>query len=557
MKKQHKIIIIIAAIIIFSIGYYLRAYIPLHKALPLSPYEAYTSEHNQTILNKGPAKDFTDKTARYPTSFFLARFLNPIFSNLYIIYILGAIIIFFLGREITNKNLGGFLAFSLYALAPENLLQYMRTIGSSGTCYIFMWASLLFFIRYLKTQNSSQVQNFGSRKPKNFLGNKKNYNLALFIAFCLLTLTSYHTGATAMIMLLIGLAISLFYSSSKAEGSETSYKIDKKIILSFIIIAVFYIFWIKTFDPSQFMIVINSFKGTSNISIFIIIFSAILFIGCLFLLGKIKFLQSEYLPLIVLVPAAILIFSKFNFFGFLLSLGVKNYYSSPTTLNNYIAQALLTHVYLLILLPVLFKKQSKPESLVLKGWFIGLILISGGLVMEHYYARIFDYSFPLMFVLFSLYWCKKKKFRIFIIAATIILLISSQLIIYNDPFTMRRYYNQEEAESVKNIIALNISSEKIIASDLRTAALFSYFGKKDIKFGRADYELHDTLFYEYKNKNLTELKIDYVILSESMKTIVYAMSFETTPLSDTSFDYYKNNFNEIYNDGLMYVYEIK
>lgn len=119
---------------------------------------------------------------------------------------------------------------------------------------------------------------------------------------------------------------------------------------------------------------------------------------------------------------------------------------------------------------------------------------------------------------------------------------------------MRRYYNQEEVESVKNIIALNISSNKIIASDLRTAALFSYLRKKDIKFGRAGYELHDIIFYEYEN--LADLEIDYVILSESMKTIVYAMSFETRPLDKEVFNYYKNNFDEIYNDGLMYVYEI-
>ena len=116
-----------------------------------------------------------------------------------------------LGKEISGKNLGGFLAFSLYALAPENLLQFMRTIGTSGACYIFMWAGLLFFIKYLKL--------------------KKNYNLIFFAVFSLLALTSYHTGATALIMLLIGLLISLIYSSIKTENSEISCRIDKKIIL--------------------------------------------------------------------------------------------------------------------------------------------------------------------------------------------------------------------------------------------------------------------------------------------------------------------------------------
>ncbi len=525
MEKKYKIMLIIFAIIIFSVGYYLRAYIPLHKALPYSPYEAFTSQ--QKLLGRGEATDFIDKATRYPTSYLLARFLNPIFGNLYIIYILGAIIIFFLGKELTNKNLGGFLAFSLYCLASENLLQYIRTIGTSGTCYIFMWASLLFFVRYLKSEN------------------KKNLNLVLFAIFSLLALTSYHTGATAMIMLIIGLLISLIYSK----------QVDKKVIFSFAGIIIFYIIWISIFDVSQIILIKNSIINLSFLKIFFIIVLFLLLVLCLFLLGKIKFLQSEYIPLTILIPLAILIFSKFNFFGFLLSLGVKNYYSSPITLNNYIAQALLTHIYLLILPPVLFKKELGPRGLFLRGWFIGLILISGGLLTQNYYAKIFDYSFPLMFILFSLYWTKKKKFRIFIITSTIILLIISQLMIYNDPFTMRRYYNAEEIKSAENIISLNLNGT--IASDLRTAALFSYLGRKDIKFGKEGYELHETIFYGYENKNLTELGVDYIILSESMKTIVYAMNFETTPLSEKDLFYYSDNFKEVYNDGLMYVYEIK
>ncbi len=520
MEKKYKILLIIAVIVIFSLGYYLRAYFPLYKALPLSPYEAFRSEVVHSSIDKGLTKDFSEKATRYPTTYILQRLLDPLFGDLYIVYILGAIVIFFLGKEITNKTLGGFLAFSLYCLAPENLLQYMRIIGTSGMCYVFMWAALLFLIRYLK--------------------NKKNYDIVLFIIFSLLALTSYHTGATAMIMLIIGLAISLIYSK----------QIDKKILFSFIGIIAFYLIWIYIFDLSQIVLIKNSFLNAGFLKIFFIIVAVILLLVFLFLLGKIKFLQSEWLPLIFLIISAVLIFSKFNFFNFLLNLGVKNYYVSSVSLNNYIAQALLTHVYILLLLPALFKKQLRPRGLFLRGWLFGLILVFGGLMTQNFYARIFDYSFPLTFILFALFWCKKKKFRILIITLTIILLVASQLMIYQDPFTMRRYYNQNELDSTDQIIKLNLNGT--IASDLRTAALFSYFGKKDIRFGEAD-TFHDALFYE---KNLDNQEIDYVILSESMKTIIYSTNFPTTPLSEQDFEYYRNNFKEVYNDKQMYVYKI-
>lgn len=524
MKKAYKIVIwTILAIAVFSMGYYLRAYIPTHKDLPGSPYEVYSSPYQQKILNTGLVKDYTDKATRYPTSHFLAGILNPIFGNLYIVYILGAVTIFFLGKEITNRNWGGFLAFSIYALSHENLLQYTRIIRPSGICYLFIWTALLFFLKYLK--------------------NKKNYNLIIFVISSLLALTSYHTGASAIIMLLIGLSASLIYSA----------QLNRKILICIMAITAFYIAWIKLFDPSQLTTITDSLIAAGTPKGLVLITSALLSLACLFLIRKFNFLQSEYIPLIMLIPASILIFSKCNFFASLLSLGIKNYYSSVITLNNYIAQALLTHVYLLLLLPVLFKKELKPGYLVLRGWLIGLILISGGLILRNYYARIFDYSFPLTFALFALYWCKKKRFRIFIITATITLLFISQLIIYNDPFTMRRYYNQNEIESAQKIITLNLNGTT--ASDLRTSALFSYLGKKNIRFGRAGYKLHDTIFYEYED--ISNLKIDYIILSNSMKTILYATNFETTPVDDKFFEYYKDNFKQIYNDDLMYVYKIR
>ena len=193
--KKNLAVFIFSVIFLFLVGYYLRAYLPLHKFLPYSPYEAYTSKYDYTMLSQGPIKDFSDKQTRYPVTILIQKLTNPIFGNLYLIFILGSVVLFFLGKEISGKNLGGFLAFSLFAVSSENLLYYTRTVGTSGLCYIFMWTSFLFLIKYLKSEN-------------------KNYLFA-FLAFSLLTLTSYHTGASAFALILLGILISFFYSQKE------------------------------------------------------------------------------------------------------------------------------------------------------------------------------------------------------------------------------------------------------------------------------------------------------------------------------------------------------
>jgi len=535
LKKQNKIIIfILLTIILFLIGLYLRAYISLHSPLPYSPYEAFAHSPNQT--------EFTGKQGKYPVTTLINQIIPNFLKPIYLVYIFGSIIIFFLGKELTNKNLGGFLAFSIYSIAPENLLQYTKTISTSGLCYIFIWTALLFFIKYLK--------------------NKRNYNIILFTIFSLFALTSYHTGATAMIMISIGLLISIIYSNSKKENSEILLKINHKILASIIFLWIFYIFWIKIFDLSQLSLIINIFRGTSNFKILIILIFFISIVIILNLIKNLKFLQSEYIPLFLLIPSIILVFSKINFFKIFLKLGPENYYSSAITLNNYLAQALLTHSYVLLLLPILFRKNISKRAIFLRGWLIGLIIISLGLISANYYARIFDYSFPLIYFLFAIYWCEKKKFRKIIVLTTIILLIISQLMIYNDPFEMRRYYNQEEINSIQNLINSNMlpDNENItIASDLKTSALFNYLGKTGIKFSQSNQKLHESLFYntsQIKNITFKKSKIDYIILSKTMKHIVYAMNFETTPITNKTFEYYNKNYEQIYNDNITYVYKI-
>ena len=274
----------------------------------------------------------------------------------------------------------------------------------------------------------------------------------------------------------------------------------------------------------------------------------------------------------MLAPAAILVFTNVDIFSPLLKLGMVNYYSSVTTLNNYLAQALLLHIYLLPLLIKLSKSTDDKNIIFIRGWIIGLIIISTGLILEYYFTRILDYTFPLMFILFGWYWSQHLRFRKTVITATLILLVASQLIIYQDPFSLRRYYRQNEIDSAKKIIQLNLDGTLI--SDLRTAALFNYLGDKNIKFPPNAGSQYNSLFYQFKKLTPSliakELKTAkclqphwpltspdyYLVLSQSMKTILYSTNFQTKPLTDKIFDYYDSNFMKVYDDGLMRVYQL-
>jgi hypothetical protein len=538
MKKEYKIGIWIFFVLgIFLIGYYLRAYISIYQYLPGSPYEVFTSKNNYSLFStKTGISDFQDKFARYPTVFIATDILNPILGNFYIVYLIGAIIIFFLGREITESNFGGFLSFIAYALAGENLLQYTRAVSGSGLCYVFIWASLLFLLKYLK--------------------NWKDYNIYFFVLFSILSLITYHTGATALIMIIVGMLVSIIYSSYENKGNDFSFKLDRKIFLSFLTIILFYIIWLKLFDFAQLLLIINAFKDINNIILVIIFLIIISTFIILLSIAKLKFLHSEFFPFISVFIAGFLVFSKSDIFGWVLRFGVSNYYISTITLNNYIGQAILLHVYVLVLIPSLFKKELDKKQIFLRGWLIGLSLVFLGLASEHFYARILDYSFPFTFILLGLYWKEHKRFRFFIVTATIVLLIISQLMIYNDPFSMRRYYTQEEVNSAKNITLslFNNTINGTVISDLRTSALFSYLGNTGVTFGNNNNLLHDKIFYKYQNYSYPGIK--YVILSESMREVVYGINFETRPLNDSIFDFYDKKQKKIYDDGLMKVYKI-
>jgi len=523
IEVSKKTLLIILIIIMFAIGYYLRAYLSLISPLPYSPYEIYESPHNITFLHTGPVLDYTDKIKRYPTSFLFNHLFEGIFGNFYLIYVLGGLIIFLLGKEISESKVGGLLAFSLYAISSENLIHYTGFFIHSGFAYVSMWTSLLFLLKYFK--------------------NKKKIHLLSFFIFSIINLTSYHTAASAMIAIIIGMIISKMYSKEH---------FDKSLLSVFLILIFFYSVYVIIFDVNQFILMNLAFgKISSNPLIFFIIPIFLTISGFIFYIFR--KVNSTSLYIFVLFISIPLIFSNYPFFNFLLKFGGNFYYSSSTTLNNYIAQALLTHIYLIAFLSVLFNREEKGEIIFLRGWLIGMIIISFGLSLLNYYSRIFDYSFPFMFILFAMYWNKKKEFRKSIVLLTIILLIVSQLIILHDPFTLRRYYTKEEVQSVNKVVALNLTGN--FTSDLRTASLFSHFGKKDIKFGSENSETHKVLFYKYYEKHNFNYT-GYVILSESMRYIIYSDNFETTPINDSVYEYYDTNFDQIYNDGVMHVYFI-
>ena len=526
---------------VFLLGYYLRAYFPLSRPLPFSPYDAF---YEANLFNDQLHQSldlFSAKAIKYPVGYYLSLWQRMFFPHLYLTYIIGGILLFFLGKEISGKNLGGILAFFAYAVASENLIRYSGVAYPASFSYIFILAALLFLLKYLKANN--------------------NYHFLFFCLSSVLAVTSYHTGATAFLSIDFGLLISTVFSPKN---------IDKKLLMAFFLLVVFYLLVVFSADPKQLSLIGSALNKINWL--FYLPIMAWLTLGVWLLikgLGSIKWIQSEYLPLIILVPTAILIFFNIGIFSPFLKLGVANYYSSTITLNNYLAQALVLHIYLILMLASLYQSRDDENVIFIRGWIIGLVIISTGLILENYFARVLDYTFPLMFILFGWYWSKNKKFRKTVVTATLLLLAASQLIIFNDPFSMRRYYNRNEIDAAKKVISLNLDG--VMISDLRTAALFNYLGDKNVKFPPNSSPQYNLLFYQFRKlkpyfiANKLEsakfppryLKSDYyLILSESMKTILYSTNFQTKPLTGKIFNYYDANFTKVYDDGLMRVYQL-
>jgi len=527
--KEKRIIIltIITLSIVFFAGYFLRSYFEIISPLPYSPYEMYLESNIPNIFGGSESLDvFTQKIASYPLSYTFAKILGPL-NNLYLIYIAGALIIFFLGREISNSNLGGILAFSAYAVSSENLIQYTKNISHSGLSYILIWVGLFFIYRYLTK--------------------KEDLYLFLYALASTLAITTYHTGAAAVAVISSVLLTSALHKNNQAES---------KFIGTLLIIISFYFIWTFTYDIDELFIIKNALQSISLLGWLVTSIGAGVFILSSQRITNRLWITSPYIPLVFLTISAVLIFFPIEIFNPLLILGGEYYYSSTITLNNYLAQALLLHIYLLGCLPLIKKEETR---YFIHIWIWALLVIGIGLFAEGYFARIFDYSFPLAFVLFGLYWTKEKRFRKIIVPTTIGLLFISQIIIYNDPFSMRRYYTEEEISAAQELIDSELPKKNIF-SDLRTTALFNYLGAEQVE-GLRRFRDYEALFYKqeliqpivnsYNHKSPT-----YIILSQSMKNIIYDTNFETTPLKEESYEYYRENFPLYRENNLMEVYRI-
>lgn len=516
-----------ALIVMFGVGYYLRSYNSLHHYLPYSPYEAFEENYHLYNASKGEVVHFTDKIILYPTKLLIGSLVNKYLGDFYLVYCLGFLAIFLLGWELTGSKTGGLFSVSIFTIAPENFLYYTRSvlINDSGLCYVASFFSIYFLTRYLKTSRWIFISSF--------------------IVSGLIALTSYHTGASALTMIFVGLFVSLVYSK----------KNNWPMAIALCSLILFYFTWLYFIDTTQLALFKSAYNKISLPFILLGLLLTILLLLITFIGKRLKAKQLAWFGVVVLGVSVVLILTKFNVLNFLIvRLGVPHYYISAVTLNNYLAQILLTHWYIIVFIPLLWRRSLTEDQVVLRGWIIGVTLIAVGLAAERYFGRLPDYSFPLTYVLFAQYWVKTSQGRRLIVTATIVVIVISQFFIFNDPFTQRRYYTADEVKAAENIVNLHITN--LMVSDLRTAALFRYVGKGDVIFYNADDEIYDYIFYNYHNiPNIGQDK--YVVLTKAMKAIVYSNSFEMTPLDDKVFEYYNQRFTKVYDDGTMMLYDLK
>src|SRR3989339_955499 len=394
----------IAVGLVLAAGYYLRSYLRRHHALAMSPYDAFIAGNLDYLAGGVRSLDiFTLKFFNYPTSFLLQCALEPVPYSGLIIFLLGALLIYLLAKEISHSWWGGFWAMSAFAVSTENLVQYTGYISAAGLCYVLSWAALFFLLRYLK--------------------NKGELNLLYFSIAAMVAVTTYHTGSLAlMVVLLSVLGIQIF-----------SYKVlDQKMLVSILGIFVFYVYWSIFFDLDQLLLLRAELMVADYSRILGIGFAVVAFFILVARLYRLKFLHSPLATVPLVGIGAWLIFSQTQLFVTLFAFVDANHYVSAVSLNNYLGQALLLNIYLWFAWPVIAKRDDASESIFLKGWLTGLLFIVVGLVVMGYLPRILDYVSPVIFILFGWYWSKNKNFGRVLAPVTILLLFVSELIIYQD-----------------------------------------------------------------------------------------------------------------------------
>ena len=122
------------------------------------------------------------------------------------------------------------------------------------------------------------------------------------------------------------------------------------MVLVFLFLAAIYGLWLMIFDSNELWLVSDSLSNFiiwGNWQKIIIILTAGLGLVAIITFIKNKKPSSWWLWT-ALMMALVLIFSKITVFQTLLALGVSNYYASTATLNNYLAQIILIHIFFFI-----------------------------------------------------------------------------------------------------------------------------------------------------------------------------------------------------------------
>lgn len=539
-KKDWTIIgTVVLVVLIFVVGYFLRAYFSLTAALPFSPYEAFRIHVQDFFLGSGRFYDmFSARSAFYPTAYLISGLLEPLLGNFYIMYVLGGAIFFLLGRDISGTIRGGVLAFLAYAVAGENLLQYVSTINPASLSYVLMWLGVLSVFRYLRFN--------------------QDVYLVIFAASSIITSTSYHTG---------GLVFAFFVLAVAVYTAFISPVVDRKLLLSSLLALGFYVWYVTVADFSYLGQLLLFVRGDfTDLLIQLGAVVALIFLVWVFLrIFKKEIVEKLMMPLIVvsIFVATFLIFSESPILQGALGLtGINQYYVSAVSLNNYVAQFLLLHVYILFIIPLIAQRKPGPVESIFSIWIGTLGAIVLALFSSGYYSRLLDYSFPLAFVAFGFYWAQHKKVRVGIVAATLGLLIVSQLMIYQDGYSMRRYYTHQEIASAAEAALVVQRLQGVVVSDLRTTALLSMFNTRNILFSLSESPIHYVPFYDYKNffvnwvMHANTTKPGYVVLTSAMRNIVYSTNFTTKPLAGDVYEYYRLNYPVIYDDGTIIVYQV-
>lgn len=527
LYRYKKIIILIGILFFFTAGYYLRSHYQLNTFLPGSPYEIYSVE-NSVSNNTAEVSGFTDKASRYPLSNSINNIIPDSIKDIYWIFLILSILVFLFAKKITKSSFGGFLALAVFAITGENLIHYTKEIGASGFSYFFILTSIFFSYKFFK-----------DKKPV-----QKNISLILILVSFILNSITYHTGATALVIILSSI---LLISLIKKRFTKDNLKFLAVALIG----TVFYLFWIIKNDLHQFNIILSSFGNILNIKTAVLL---AIFAVFLLVVNKFRYLiknNFKYLVYGSVLISFILIF--YNNYNVNLSfLGIENYYISSVTLNTYLIQFILLHIYVLYFLPDFIRKKD-PKNIILSGWLLGLLIVCVGLISQGYVARILDYSFFFTYILFAAYWIKDQKHERILVPTILALIIASQFMVFSDSFSMRRFYYEYETLSAQKVANLNLQG--FVVSDLRTASLLSYHGYDNTYFETGDNPLHNVAFYypELINKS----GADYMILSDSMKYVLYSRNYPTTPINQDLIEYYKENYETIYNDNLYYVFKLK